>query len=137
MSPFCTHNFYRSYICFFSSFVSMWNLWGTVLLNNCLDGQKEIRKIKVSSRDFPPPNGSYFYIIELHIFTCFQSPGENSPYLCYFKGTPSCLTVHLQSLAPAVALVHQLTQFWVLQNSDNEALPFYMGHHKDPRTEIR
>lgn len=121
---------------FFSSFVSTWKLWVTVLLNDCLHGQKEIRRIKVSSRDFFSPNGSYFYIIELCVFICFQSPGENSPFLSYFRGTPSCLTVHLQSLAPAVALVHQFTQFWVLQNSDNEALPFYLGHHKDPRTEI-
>jgi len=80
-------------------------------------------------------------MVGLRIFTnpCFQSPDEDSPFLSYFKVTLSCLALKLQALATAVTLVHQLqpVQFWVLQNSDNESLSIYTGHHKDPRTEVR
>lgn len=107
-----------------------WNLWGIVVLNGCLYFDftmfvcaEEVRRIKVSNWDFFffPLNPPYFSIAICHIFTnsCFQSTGEDSPFLSYFRGALSCLPLKLQPLATDVASVHQLqpvlgaaAEFW-------------------------
>lgn len=85
--PFCTDNVNRSYF-FFSSVVSTWNLWGKVLPNDCLDGQKEIRRIKVSSQEFffPPKSSLFLYNRISHFYQpLFSKPWWEQPISVLFQ----------------------------------------------------
>lgn len=124
---------------FSSSFVSTWRLWGMMLLNDCLDGQKEIRRIKVSSRDFFSPNSSLFlYNRTSHFYQpLFSKPWweqsisvlfQKNTFLPDFTSTGSCSSCGFSS---SIIASSGCCRILIMR------LSFYIGHHKDPRTEIR
>lgn len=124
---------------FFSSVVSTWNLWGKVLPNDCLDGQKEIRRIKVSSQEFffPPKSSLFLYNRISHFYQpLFSKPWWEQPisllfqrntFLLDFTSAGSCSSCGFSS---SITASSGCCRILIMR------LSFYIGHQKD-RNQIR